>query len=53
MDLLEQLTALGDQYRVERELGHGGMAVVFLAEDLKYRRRVAIKLLKPAIRSIL
>ena len=42
MELLEQLTAaLGDRYRVERELGHGGMAVVFLAEDLKHRRRVA------------
>ena len=40
MDLLAQLTtALGDPYRVERELGHGGMAVVFLAEHLKHRER--------------
>ena len=54
MDLLEQLTAaLGDRYRVERELGHGGMAVVFLAEDLKHRRRVAIKLLKPELSAVL
>jgi serine/threonine protein kinase/tetratricopeptide (TPR) repeat protein len=54
MDLLEQLTAaLGDRYRVERELGHGGMAVVFLAEDLKHRRRVAIKLLKPDLSAVL
>src|SRR3954468_15957235 len=53
MDLLEQLTAaLGDRYRVERELGHGGMAVVFLAEDLKHRRRVAIKLLKPDLSAV-
>jgi len=51
MELLAQLaTALGERYRVERELGHGGMAVVFLAEDLKHRRRVAIKLLNPICR---
>ncbi len=54
MELLEQLAAtLGDRYRVERELGRGGMAVVFLAEDLKHRRRVAIKLLKPELSAIL
>jgi serine/threonine-protein kinase len=54
MELLEQLAAaLGDRYRVERELGHGGMAVVFLAEDLKHHRRVAIKLLKPELSAIL
>src|SRR4030095_3306243 len=50
MGLLEQLAAaIGDRYRVERELGHGGMAVVFLAEDLKHHRRVAIKVLKPEL----
>ena len=50
MELLDQLAAaLGDRYRVERELGHGGMAVVFLAEDLKHRRPVAIKVLKPEL----
>jgi eukaryotic-like serine/threonine-protein kinase len=54
MELLEQLAAaLGDRYRVERELGHGGMAIVFLAEDLKHRRRVAIKLLKPELSAVL
>ena len=54
MTLLEQLTAaLGERYRVERELGQGGMAVVFLAEDLKHRRRVAIKLLKPELSAVL
>ena len=54
MELLEQLAAaLGDRYRVERELGQGGMAVVFLAEDLKHRRRVAIKLLKPDLSAVL
>ncbi len=54
MELIERLTAaLGDRYRVERELGHGGMAVVFLAEDLKHRRRVAIKLLKPELSAVL
>ncbi|MBA2627541.1 MAG: serine/threonine protein kinase, partial [Gemmatimonadales bacterium] len=45
---LERLTAaLVDRYRIERELGQGGMATVYLAEDLKHRRRVAIKVLKP------
>jgi eukaryotic-like serine/threonine-protein kinase len=54
MDLLAQLrTALGDHYRVERELGHGGMAVVFLAEDLKHRRRVAVKVLRPELSALL
>jgi eukaryotic-like serine/threonine-protein kinase len=54
MELRVQLAAaLGDRYRVERELGHGGMAVVFLAEDLKHRRRVAIKLLKPDLSAML
>jgi eukaryotic-like serine/threonine-protein kinase len=52
--LLQQLTeALADRYRVERELGRGGMAVVFLAEDLKHHRRVAIKLLKPELSLLL
>jgi serine/threonine-protein kinase len=54
MELLEQLAAtLGDRYRVERELGQGGMAIVFLAEDLKHKRRVAIKLLKPDLAALL
>ena len=43
--------ALGDRYRIERELGHGGMAIVFLAEDLKHHRRVALKVLRPELAS--
>jgi serine/threonine-protein kinase len=54
MELLEQLrAALGERYRVERELGHGGMAVVFLAQDLKHHRPVAIKLLKPELSAVI
>ena len=54
MEVLEQLAAaLGDRYRVERKLGEGGMATVFLAEDLKHHRHVAVKLLKPELSAIL
>jgi serine/threonine-protein kinase len=42
-------TALADRYRIERELGRGGMATVYLAEDLKLDRQVAIKVLKPEL----
>jgi serine/threonine-protein kinase len=46
MELIETLReALADRYAVQRELGRGGMATVFLAEDLKHRRSVAIKVL--------
>jgi serine/threonine-protein kinase len=38
--------ALADRYRIERELGQGGMATVYLAEDLKHHRKVAIKVLR-------
>jgi tRNA A-37 threonylcarbamoyl transferase component Bud32/dipeptidyl aminopeptidase/acylaminoacyl peptidase len=45
--------ALADRYRIERELGHGGMATVYLAEDLKHKRRVAVKVLKPELAAVL
>jgi serine/threonine-protein kinase len=49
-DLLERLkSALGDRYAVESEIGRGGMAVVFLAEDLKHHRQVALKVLHPEL----
>ncbi len=38
--------ALGDRYRIERELGAGGMATVYLAQDLRHDRKVAIKILR-------
>ena len=44
-----RLSALADRYRIERELGQGGMATVYLAEDLKHRRQVALKVLKPEL----
>jgi serine/threonine-protein kinase len=48
MNVMERLTAaLADRYRIERELGAGGMATVFLAHDLKHERDVAIKVLHP------
>jgi len=45
--------ALADRYRIERELGRGGMATVYLAEDLKHHRQVAIKVLRPEVASAL
>ena len=38
--------ALADRYRLESELGHGGMATVYLAEDLRHQRKVAVKVLR-------
>ncbi|HET8633988.1 MAG TPA: serine/threonine-protein kinase, partial [Gemmatimonadales bacterium] len=45
--------ALAERYRVERELGAGGMATVYLAEDLKHHRKVAIKVLKPELGAVI
>jgi Tol biopolymer transport system component len=45
--------ALEDRYRIERELGEGGMATVYLAEDLRHQRQVAIKVLKPELAAVL
>ncbi len=39
--------AIADRYRIEEEIGRGGMATVYLAEDLKHARKVAIKVLRP------
>ncbi len=44
--------ALADRYRVERQLGAGGMATVYLAEDLKHKRRVAVKVLRPELAAV-
>ncbi len=49
----ELVTALADRYRLDRELGHGGMATVYLAEDLKHHRQVAIKVLRPEPSAVL
>ncbi len=46
-------TALADTYRIERELGQGGMATVYLAQDLKHDRKVALKVLKPELAAVI
>ncbi len=46
-------SALADRYVVSRELGQGGMATVYLAEDLKHGRKVAIKVLHPELSAVL
>ncbi len=46
-------TALADRYKIERHLGEGGMATVYLAHDLKHDRKVALKVLKPELAAIL
>ncbi len=45
--------ALADRYRIEREIGAGGMATVYLAEDLKHHRQVAIKVLRPELGAVI
>ena len=52
--LLDRLTAaLADRHAIERELGAGGMTTVFLGEDLKHHRKVALKVLRPELAAIL
>ena len=42
-------TTLADRYRIERELGRGGMATVYLARDVRHERDVAVKVLSPEL----
>lgn len=52
-DTIDRLNAaLEGRYHVERQIGEGGMATVFLAEDLKHSRRVALKVLKPELAAV-
>ena len=54
MTSIERLNAaLTGRYRLERELGVGGMATVYLAEDIKHDRKVALKVLKPELAAVL
>jgi len=53
-NVLPRLTeALSDRYRLERELGQGGMATVYLAQDIKHDRKVAIKVLRPELAAVI
>ncbi|MBT8396310.1 MAG: serine/threonine-protein kinase [Gemmatimonadetes bacterium] len=45
--------ALADRYRIEREIGAGGMATVYLAQDLRHDRNVAIKVLRPELAAVI
>jgi len=47
-----QASLLG-RYTIERELGRGGMATVYLAEDMRHRRKVAVKVLHPELSAVL
>ena len=49
MGIARLAAALADRYRIERELGAGGMATVYLAQDVKHHRQVAIKVLRPEL----
>src|SRR5262252_9421501 len=54
MHTSEQLNAaLDGRYAIERELGAGGMATVYLARDLKHDRRVALKVLRPELAAVI
>ena len=44
--------ALEGRYAIDRELGEGGMATVYLADDLKHERKVALKVLKPELAAL-
>ncbi len=46
-------TALADRYKIERRLGEGGMVTVYLAEVLKHKQKVAVKVLRPELAAVL
>jgi eukaryotic-like serine/threonine-protein kinase len=53
-ELLSRLqVALADRYRIESEIGAGGMATVYLAQDLRHDRKVALKLLRPELSAVI
>jgi serine/threonine-protein kinase len=53
-DTLTRLTAaIADKYTIERELGQGGMATVYLAQDLRHQRKVAVKVVHPELAAVL
>ncbi len=53
-DLIDRLkTALSDRYAIDEEIGSGGMATVYLAEELKLHRKVALKVLRPELAAAL
>jgi serine/threonine-protein kinase len=53
-NITEQIgAALADRYRIERHLGEGGMATVFLAHDVKHDRKVALKVLRPELAAVI
>src|SRR5690242_20204198 len=53
-DLLPRLqSALADRYRLDREVGAGGMATVYLAQDIRHARRVALKVLRPELAAVI
>ncbi len=52
--VLDRISAhIGDRYRIEREIGTGGMATVYVAEDVRHQRRVAVKVLHPELSAVL
>ncbi len=52
-DTLDRLKhALADRYAIEREIGAGGMATVYLAEDLKHHHKVTVKALRPELAAV-
>jgi serine/threonine protein kinase len=54
MEIPDRLSAaLADRYAIEREIGAGGMAIVYLARDLKHRRHVALKVLREELSAVI